>query len=58
MATDYEVTHAKSIQTKKDKKKADQRRKLATKIFEALRDRGAGIGNASIHIIEKVLEEN
>jgi len=32
-------------------------RELATQIFEALEAKGAGIGNASITIIEKVLDE-
>lgn len=30
---------------------------LACKIFDALKEKGALVGNASIYIIEKVLEE-
>lgn len=31
---------------------------LATKIYDALEDKGADLGNASIYIIEKVLNDH
>lgn len=31
---------------------------LATKIYDALKDKGADLGNASIYIIEKVLNDH
>jgi len=58
MATDYEVTHAKSIQEKKDKARQKKIRKMATEIFKELRDCGAAIANtSSILIIEDVLNK-
>lgn len=40
-----------------ENKSAEQTLDLANKIYEALKDKGATIGNASIFIIQNVLEE-